>query len=251
MLMLIGSIAWGRRWLRTGDGFGALFSLLAAMAPIRRDAEGSYRLRVPFAGLSELAVLPGTAALILITLGATSFDGLSRTRFWADVVENQSGWSATWTQTIGMAWMIGIVWLAYSGASRISAYVTGDSHVVVERTYVHALIPIMLAYAVAHYFSLFVFEGQGFLALLSDPAAQGWDLFGTAANTINFLFVSPTTIAWVQALSIVVGHIVAVVVAHDRAVELHDTRSAVKSQWPFVAVMVLYTVGGLLLLVGL
>jgi hypothetical protein len=103
---------------------------------------------------------------------------------------------------------------------------------------------------VAHYFSLVVFEGQGALALLSDPLGRGWDLFGTASWRIDYRAVSPSTIAWVQAGAIVVGHAVGVAVAHDRAVALFDRRQADRSQRPLVGVMVAYTVGGLALLLG-
>ena len=48
--------------------------------------------------------------------------------------------------------------------------------------FAHTLIPIALAYLVAHYFSLFVFQEQAqFGYLLSDPLGNGTtDLFGTA-----------------------------------------------------------------------
>jgi hypothetical protein len=49
----------------------------------------------------------------------------------------------------------------------------------------------------------------------------------------------------------VVGHVAGVTAAHDRAVERHrDVKVATRSQWPLIAAMVLYTVGGLLLLLG-
>lgn len=57
-------------------------------------------------------------------------------------------------------------------------------------------------------------------------------------------------IAFVQAGAIVVGHVAGVVVAHDRAVELFRLQDAVRSQYPILAAMVLYTVGGLTLLLG-
>ena len=58
----------------------------------------------------------------------------------------------------------------------------------------------------------------------------------------------PTTIAYVQAGAIVIGHVLGVVAAHDRAVERHPPALATRAQYPLLGVMVLYTVGGLLLL---
>ena len=54
--------------------------------------------------------------------------------------------------------------------------------------FAHTLIPIALAYLVAHYFSLFVFQEQAqFTYLLSDPLGTATtDLFGTASGGIDF-----------------------------------------------------------------
>ena len=46
-----------------------------------------------------------------------------------------------------------------------------------------------------------------------------------------------------------VGHVAGLAIAHDRAVALFaDRRDALRSQYPLLALMVLYTVGGLWLL---
>ena len=118
------------------------------------------------------------------------------------------------------------------------------------RAFAHSLVPIAFAYSVAHYFSLLVLEGQGIIALLSDPFGAGWDLFGTRGRAVDFNLLSPTAIAWVQAGAIVVGHVVAVVVAHDRALARFPSHQAVKAQLPLLVAMVLFTVGGLFLLLG-
>ena len=112
-----------------------------------------------------------------------------------------------------------------------------------------SLVPIALAYLVAHYFSLFVIYGQYALALASDPFGRGWDLFGTAGNVPNIALLAPNTVWYVQVFSLVVGHIAGLAVAHDRAVALFERRGdALRSQFPMLALMVLYTVGGLWLL---
>jgi hypothetical protein len=111
-------------------------------------------------------------------------------------------------------------------------------------------VPIAFGYVIAHYFSALVFEGQLAIALVSDPMGRGWDLFGTADYTIDFNIVSAGLVSWVQVAAIVAGHVIGVVVAHDRAVELFPRDIAVKSQVPLVAAMVVYTVGGLALLLG-
>jgi hypothetical protein len=245
-----GAVRWGRSWLRVGDGFAALFGLLAAMAPLFRDETGRLCVRWPFAGLASVEPRRGTAALVLVTLGGTSFDGLTRTELWQDLTGGSTGWALTAYSTVGLVWMIGLVAVLYHGATQLSARVTGEEPLAVAQRYVHSLVPIMLAYAIAHYFSLVVFEGQGFPALLSDPLGRGWDLVGTADWTIDYLLVSTAAIGWVQVVSVVAGHIAGVTAAHDRAVESTDVTLAVRSQYPMVTVMILYTVGALVLLLG-
>ncbi len=248
--MLAGAARWGRAWLRTGEGFGVLFGLIAHLAPFHRDDDGKLRVRPPFSGLAELQPRPGTAAAVLVVLGGTTFDGVTRTSFWTGVVGDANGWALTAYNTVGLVWVVGVVAVAYVAAMRLAARLSDRPPEDLVLTFVHSLVPIVVAYTIAHYFSLFVFEGQGALALASDPFGRGWNLFGTADRVIDFRTVSVAAIAYVQAGAIVVGHVAGVVVAHDRAVELFPLHEAVRSQYPVLAAMVLYTVGGLTLLLG-
>ena len=116
--------------------------------------------------------------------------------------------------------------------------------------FAHSLVPIVLAYVVAHYFSFLVLEGQLGLVRLSDPFGTGWNLFGTDDWVINLALLSPTTIWYVQVAAIVIGHVGGVVVAHDRAIALFDRTPAVRTQYAWLAVMVLFTASGLLILSG-
>ena len=53
-----------------------------------------------------------------------------------------------------------------------------------------------------------------------------------------------------QVLSIVGGHLVGVMVSHDKGIEKFELKKAMKSQYPMLAVMVLYTMFGLVLMTG-
>ena len=252
VVMLAAAARWGRSWLRQGEAFSVLFSVLAHMAPLHRDEQGRLRLRAPFVGLATLEPRRGLEALVMVALGSTTFDGVTRTQLWSDITTDLSGASRTMADTAGLLWCIGMVAIAYIGAMRVAAGLVGyeRSPDQLRADFVHSLVPIALAYAVAHYFSLLVLEGQAPLALASDPFGRGWDLFGTATWKVDFNLVSPRAIAFVQAGAIVVGHVAGVVIAHDRALALFDRRSATRSQYPLLAVMVLFTVGGLFLLLG-
>jgi hypothetical protein len=112
-----------------------------------------------------------------------------------------------------------------------------------------SLVPIAFAYLLAHYFSLFLIQGQFLIPLASDPLGHGWNLFGTAGYNPNLAIVSPETVWYVQWTGLVVGHVAGLAVAHDRAVALFPRRSdALRSQIPMLVLMVLFTVGGLWLL---
>lgn len=114
--------------------------------------------------------------------------------------------------------------------------------------FAHSIVPIAVGYVVAHYFSLFLFEAQNALILASDPLVNGSNWFGTAERGIDYGLVSAATIAVVQVLAIILGHVLGVVAAHDRAVRLFPTTQAVAGQLPLLILMIGYTVGGLVLL---
>jgi hypothetical protein len=114
--------------------------------------------------------------------------------------------------------------------------------------FLQSLVPIALVYAVAHYFTLLVVQGQYAWPLASDPFGFGWDLFGTFDYAPNIAPFSPNTVWYVQVGALVAGHVAGLAVAHDRAVSILPERDALRSQYAMLALMVLYTVGGLWLL---
>lgn len=249
IIILAGVQRWGREWLNYGEAFGVFFSLIARIAPVRLQS-GRAQIRPPFAGLARLEAAAGLAAVVLVVLGSTAFDGLTRTQVWRDLMGGFGLWDGALVATLGLAWAITVVTVLYTGAMGITARLTGAPTAELSVRFVHSLVPIALAYAIAHYVSLLLFEGQAGLAVASDPFAAGWDLFGTADWRINFRLVSTAAIAWIQAASIVAGHVAGVVLAHDRALAIFAKRDATRSQYPLLAAMVAFTVGGLALLLG-
>jgi hypothetical protein len=251
LIQIAGMHAFGRRaWIENGEAFAVYFGLIAGMAPFSRDREGRVVLRPFLSGLARIPLRPGLLAVIMVALGSTTFDGISRTGAWTTLAAGLSGVVRTAASTGGLLAVIGLVTLAYVlamfAASRV---VGGDRHPLAVR-FVHSLVPIVLAYVVAHYFSFLVLEGQLGLVRLSDPFGAGWDLFGTDDWVINLSLLSPTTIWYVQVAAIVVGHVGGVVVAHDRAIAMFDRAAAVRTQYALLAVMILFTASGLLILSG-
>nr|MBA2522091.1 fenitrothion hydrolase [Solirubrobacterales bacterium] len=116
--------------------------------------------------------------------------------------------------------------------------------------FAHAFIPIALAYVIAHYFSYFFYLEQAqFTFLLSDPFGTGADLFGTASSGINYASIGANTIWYVQFGAIVLGHVVALALGHDRALKLWgSTRDAAWSQVWMLVMMMFFSMLGLYLL---
>ena len=148
----------------------------------------------------------------------------------------------------GLVGTILLVGLAYRGTCALMRSTINAPRSLVA-DFVLSLLPIAFVYAVAHYFSLFVIQGQFTIPLLSDPLGRGWDLLGTAGFAPNLAPFSPDTVWYVQAGALIAGHVVGLAVAHDRAVTIfRDRQDVLRSQYAMLALMVLYTVGGLWLL---
>jgi hypothetical protein len=251
LIQIAGMQRFGRRtWLENGEAFGVYFGLIAAMAPLTRDDEGRVVRRPILAGLAEIPPRPGMLAVIMVALGSTTFDGLSRSSLWTEATVGLAGVARPLVFTGSLLAVVGLVTLAYLSAMRAAARVVGgDWHALAVR-FSHSLVPIVLAYVVAHYFSFLVLDGQLGLLRLSDPFGVGWDLFGTDDWVVNLALLSPTTIWYVQVAAIVTGHVGGVVLAHDRAIAMFDREAAVRTQYALLAVMVLFTASGLLILSG-
>jgi len=188
-------------------------------------------------------------------LGSVGFDGFSRTLFWQDrraslaaVSVDHFALTGTLLNVAGLVLAVGAVALAYLGAVEVSRRRSGAEGDHAD-LYLGSLIPIAAAYAVSHYFSLLLVQGQFAITLASDPLGRGWDLFGTVDFLPNIAPLSPNAIWYVQVAALVGGHVLGLVLAHDRALTVATTpERAVSAQLPLLALMVLYTVAGLWLL---
>lgn len=237
----------GEDWFAAGDGFEVYSSLIARLSPWGRRDDGRLVFRSPLAATISTPGLPGLAAVVVVLLGSTAFDGLSRTVFWQN---GPGARNSVIAGTVGMLAMITLVGALYLTGTWLSGRMAAQPLVVQPGRYASTVIPIALGYTVAHYFSLFVLDGQTTWILLSNPFGRpGVDLFGTYGNVVDLSAVSATTIALVQVGAIITGHVLGVTLAHERAL-LSERRARASDQLPLVIVMVLFTLGGLGLLFG-
>lgn len=253
LVHLAAALLYGQGWYARGDAFEVYSTLLARLAPWGRRADGRIVARNPLRGLAGLAVNRSLTVVVCVLLGSAAFDGLTRTLWWEQLTAGQDRLGLAVIGTLGLAGSVGVVAVTYVGASRAAATLAipraGTGARELPQAFAHSLVPIALGYTIAHYFSLLVFQGQAGYILASDPLHTGANLFGTADWQVSYTAVSPRVIALVQVAAIVAGHVAGVVAAHDRAVELFP-RHTTRAQYPLLAVMVAYTIGGIALLVG-
>ena len=265
VLILIGAtrILGVESGLRSFDAFSLYNSLFSRISTIDLDPEPSSvgtaatgTAPVTIARRGWLRALPqtplhvGLTGFVVAMIGTVTFDGLSESELWSDVVSSELRRSA-WFETLALVGTVVVVGAAYWLAARGAAALAGSdrSGWDVAQSFAHTLVPIGLAYAVAHYFTLVLFEGQLLLIALDDPFGLGWSLLGTGERSVNF-FLEPIAIWYVQVGVIVAGHIAGVVLAHDRAIaEFGGTRAA-RTQYAMLVLMVVLTSLGLFLLSG-
>jgi hypothetical protein len=109
--------------------------------------------------------------------------------------------------------------------------------------YVYSLVPIAIAYQVAHYYTYLLIQGQGMISYVSDPFGWGWDLFGTAGYEIKIGVVDAAFVWYSQVALIVAGHVIDVYLAHLISLRFfEDSKRALRSQSPMLVLMSLYTV---------
>ena len=235
-----GGLVWGRRWLATGEGFGALSAAIATVAVRGRRS----------------VVPPGVAALMVVWIGSTAFDGIASTELWLDVAGSSRDWGRTLVNTVGFAWATAVVAGVYLLAVRIAdadptapskmeaapagepedpsedeRLAEGERRSSLAGPLGLALVPVGLAWFVGHDLTLLLFEGQNFLALLSDPIGRGWDLIGTIGNTADFGLARAAWVPWVQVAVLLGGHLACVVLSHGIAVTRLRRRRAWRATW--------------------
>jgi len=182
-------------------------------------------------------------ALIAVLLGSTFFDSISGSADWRRAIQAASA-PAALISTAGLLLMIAIVAITFVGATMLAGHIGNRGRKPVPGLLAHTIIPIVVGYVIAHYFSLLLFQGQQAIVMLADPLGTSAEVSGA----VNYGLITATGIALVQVIAVVVGHVLAVISAHDRAIALFPPTGAVVGQLPLTVLMVGYTVGGLTLL---
>jgi hypothetical protein len=247
-MALYGVEAWSAR----GEAFSVYFNLFSRIS-VFETRDRVLGVRPPLAGLAHLKAGAGTAALLAVMIGSVTFDGAGEapiwtgispdmTRFFGDLgLSPQPAFELTFLigLTVAILFVAGLYRLGILGARSVGG---GFSAERLSRAFVHSLVPIALAYVMAHYLTYLLFRGQAIVFLASDPLGDGSDLFGTASTQIDYGVIGSTATWYWQVAFVVAGHAAGLTLAHDRALALYDdAKLAVRSQYWMLAVMVAFT----------
>jgi hypothetical protein len=196
-------------------------------------------------------ISPSMIAFVVLLLSTVTFDGLTATPAWANVeralyttLTALGDARLTVIGTLGLVTVPVLFLAVYLLFARWMAWAAGDtlSTATVARLFVLSLVPIAIAYHLAHYFTFLLIQGQLLIRLTSDPFGFGWNLFGTARYRPDIGIVGARFAWYTAVVAIVLGHVIAVYVAHAVALrEFPDRRAALKSQVPMLVLMVGYT----------
>lgn len=258
---LIMVAAFGReKWFANGEIFSVYFGMFGSLGKLEMR-DGVLGVRRFLAGSTRWVAGAGSVAVVITSIGTTTFDGaqegvfkggIDRVIEWFSDVGLGLTASVRLASTTFMLLSVGLVAVVYLIGIRGMGTVPGaPDRWKLWRGFGHALIPIAFAYLAAHYFSLFVYQEQAqFTFLLSDPLGTGTtDLFGTASYGINYGAINSEIVWYVQVATLLAGHVAGLVLAHDRAITYWgDYRQAARSQYWMLAVMVAFTCFGLFLL---
>jgi hypothetical protein len=251
----IGMAIFGREaWLERGEFLSLVFGILGRFAPLHVELErrrvSKWHLRPYAVGLFEDVPLDASRiALVIVMLAAVTFDGFLETPTWASIADAVGGEDSHALRTAGLLLVPLLFAFLYFSFCRVVAFAGAlppDSSARVPGLFVLTLVPIAIAYLLAHYLTFLVQASQYLVPLVSDPFGWGWNLFGTA-NAFVRVTVLEARIVWFTAVAaIVAGHVAALYLAHSLSLREFPSRAlAMRSQGPMLVLMVAYTMSSL------
>lgn len=201
------------------------------------------------------------AWLLLIIFVVTIFHGLAMIPLWTqqtvpmarDFVEELIGQDPGYllTNTVGMLLFIGLSCLVYLGACAVARKTSGNLLYSLKSYFIafaYPLLPVALAYHLAHNALHFFYEGSKLVRLISDPFGWGWDIFGTARSPLTMLV--PIEYIWVvQVILVVLGNFAAVWLVNRAGYRMFgNRRQAIGATIPMVIFVALLSIAAMWLL---
>jgi hypothetical protein len=266
VVTLAGMVLFGRdEWLGHCEAFTVLFDIVGRFSPIEAERDGSSRVVAVYVRPWGVGLLKPAASgwdrvvFVILMLSTLAFDGITATPAWQDFnVALEPVWLPMgsfgffFTRTLGLT-LLTIAFLLVFVAFMEAVIYFGSRKVDLKTTvsgFALTLVPIALVYNAAHNYSYVMVQSQGLIPLLNDPLGRGWNLWPAVAGyKPSFALAQASTVWFAQIILIVLGHVVAVYLAHLRAGERFRTaQRALLSQYPMLLLMVMYTMTSLWIL---
>lgn len=246
LVMLVGGLAFGPAWFHRADAFAVLYRFFGRVAPVliesTDDAGFRVMVRWPWTGCLRPASDSAAAGIAIAMVYTVSFDGFISTPEYQSLLFTVSDGVGTTILTGVLLYLFGL-----SGFG----IVFGIIAMLIQRrgggpasnwpaslvAYAPTVLPIAVAYEIAHNYPFVVSNTEQLLAVLWPWIAE----VGPAIALLGWLSLSAYW--WSQVLLIVGGHLVAVVAAHAVAVSRSGSMATARRELlPLTGVMVVYTV---------
>jgi len=248
VVTIVGAVLVGpNAWFGNADPLSVLFRFFGAVAPVKRR-HGELTVKLPGSDLTDADLITDTSdvAFVIALIWELTYSGFITTETGATTIEtlvslSTIGVGAVQIRAIliytllfvsGYVVFFGAYW--YAGVlsrRRTGTYITAKR---IAFRFAPSLLAIAAGYHLAHYTGLAV----------SLSPALGMAIVSPLSPPANPLTLSPP--GWFEGLSIayvLVGHLLAIWAAHATAYELFSSRLvAIRSQYPFIVVMIGYTV---------
>ncbi|WP_375000520.1 hypothetical protein [Aeromicrobium sp. CTD01-1L150] len=235
--VVVGAVVAGPRWLDRADPFDAYSALVAHLSPFVRNRRPE--LHNSLRSLVHVPVAPGLVTLVAVLLGSTAFDSFAASQTW------QSRTPSVVVDTLVLLTFCAVAALAFQAAARATGGVSRQERAALPGLMAHSLVPIVVGYIFAHYLSYLLERGQGVVIALLQP-------FGIAedASITYFLSERPDLLSTLKVGFVVLGHVLAVVSAHDKALAVLPRSHRLTGQLAMLLLMVGYTFTGIYLLLS-
>jgi hypothetical protein len=264
-ITLAGMVLFGRDvWLRCCEGFTVLFDIIGRFGPVETERDEEGRLRGAWLRPWGTGLLQRQRAgwdwvvFVILMLSSLAFDGIIATPAWQGFAQAMMPWvqglgglGQPLIRAFGMLLLIAAFLLIFVAFVRLMLFFGGGrgEELTTVTAFALTLVPIALVYNAAHNYSYLTIQSQALIPLLADPLGRGWNLLPTAGFQASFALAGASTVWYMQIVLIVLGHVVAVYLAHLRAGERFRTaQRALLSQYPMLVLMVLYTMTSLWIL---
>jgi hypothetical protein len=262
IVTLAGMILFGRdRWLGSCEGFTVLFSVVGRFGPVETERDEDGRLRAVWLRPWGTGLLqPQRAgwdwvAFVILMLSSLAFDGILFTPAWNGFSSALMPWlqplgplAVPVVKGFGLLLVSTVFLLIFVAFVRLMIFFGGSSGdpVGIVTAFALTLVPIALVYNAAHNYGYLMVQSQYLFPLLSDPLGR---TVATQLFQPSFLLAGASTVWYIQVVLIVIGHVIAVYLAHLRAGErFRSAQKVLLSQYPMLVLMVLYTMTSLWIL---